>query len=160
MIVDGVNFMSNLFKGVISSLFAGITAYIFPVNNFLIVIAILFSLNFLFGWIAGIKSKESFSLKKAFGALQDLLIFFGLIITTFIIGNYMNVEENQILEFTSWLTWLVIYFYVANITKNVKQISPGNKAIDMLYWLINIEFVKNVRFLKDYLKTNRNEVEQ
>ncbi len=144
-------------KAFLGGMYAYLTSYFFPVNDFLQIIIGLFTINFAVGWYASKLNSEKFSLSKAFSAIKDLFIFFGLIVFVYIIGQYMKVEQVDTIQFISWLTWLIIYFYCVNITKNLKFIAPKNSVIGVLYWFLNIEFVKKIPFLQDYIKSKSNE---
>jgi len=148
----------SFIKGVFAFVMAGIANVLFPVQNFLIIIAVLFSLNFIFGFVASKKiDKESFHLQKALRGFRDLFFYFGIIVMAYIIGKYMSVKNDHEIEFISWLTWVMIYFYALNTVKNIHKIAPENRFFAFLYWFLNVEFVKKIPFIDKYFKSKEDE---
>ena len=52
-------------KFVICSVVSGVLSLLLPIKDFMIAMIIVFSLNYLFGWVAGMVHGESWSFKKS-----------------------------------------------------------------------------------------------
>ena len=71
----------------------------------------------------------------------------------------MHLDGQSIIDFTSWITWVVIYFYGTNILRNWKIIQPKNQVIAILYWVASVKFVEKIKYLSEYFKNKSNEKE-
>jgi hypothetical protein len=78
-----------------------------------------------------------------------------LIFLSFGIGKKMHMDDQSIIDFTSWITWVVIYFYTTNILRNWKIIQPKNQVIAILYWVASVKFVEKIKYLSEYFKSNK-----
>lgn len=149
--------ISSLLKGFWVFLITLITNFFSPIHDFLIVVFILFILNFLYGLISDIADGGEFSFKKAFQSIWYVVGFMLLLFLTFGIGKKMHLDDQSVLDFTSWITWVVIYFYGTNILRNWKNIQPKNQVIAVLYWIASVKFVEKIKYLSEYFKNNSNE---
>lgn len=128
------------------------TSFFSPIHDFLLVVFILFILNFLYGLISDICQGGEFSLKKAFQSIWYVVGFMLLLFLAFGIGKKMHIEDTSVINFTSWITWVVIYFYSINILRNWKTIQPKNEVVSFLYWVLSVKFVEKIKHLSEYLK--------
>lgn len=126
---------------------------VLSIQNFLAVILILATINIIYGWLADVVNEEEWSFRKALQAGCYLGGYFLLLILTNIIGSLMGVDN--INYYCSWITWVMIYFYSTNILRNWKIIQPNNKVISFLYWVATAKFIKNINYMEDYLKQNK-----
>lgn len=131
---------------------AAIAAYFSPIQNILLAVLCVLAVNFLMGLIAGVLvSKEPFSFRKAFYCFIEALVFFALIALIFFVGDKINNKEGA-LQCISGMTYALIYFYGVNIFKNLKRLLPSNKVIAFIYYVVSIEFVDKIPYLKEFLK--------
>jgi len=84
-----------------------------------------------------------------------LFFYMGILVFTYMIGDYMGAKLENQKEFISWLTWIVIYFYASSILESLKNFAPDNKVISFLNWVVNIEFVKEIKFLQKFFDQNK-----
>lgn len=154
-----VNFFENildaftdLVKGLWISLLALFTNFFSPIHDFLLVVFILFIFNFVYGLVEDVSNGNHFSLKKAFHSIWYVAGFMLLLFLSFGIGEKMHLEKDTIIDFTSWITWVVIYFYGTNILRNWKALQPRNQVIAFLYWVASVKFVEKIKYLGDYFK--------
>ena len=126
---------------------------VLSIQNFLAVILILATINIIYGWLADVINEKEWNFRKALQAGCYLGGYFILLILTNIIGSLMGVDN--INYYCSWITWVMIYFYSTNILRNWKIIQPNNKVISFLYWVATAKFIKNINYMEEYLKQNK-----
>ncbi len=127
-------------------LFSLLSSLTLPVNDFLIAIMILASLNIIMGAIADYR----WSFRKGFKAFIYLGGYLLLLILAVLLGRLMHLEESDIIAFTSWITWVMIWFYVVNILRNWGLRQPDNKVIKFLYWVVSFKVVEKIKFLQEF----------
>lgn len=140
----------QLLKGILAGIAAYLATIICPIENYLKVIIFLAVVNIIFGRIADI---EGWSFKKAFHAIVYLLIYMTLLCVTMVVGKMMNHQDIQMTEVTSYITWVMIYFYSVNILRNMHLRWPKDKTIFFLYWVISFKIVDNIKFMKEFKET-------
>lgn len=142
--------------GVFSSTFF----YFAPIHNLLLVLVFIFSANFIGGMITSIRLQdESFNFKKAWIAFKELVVFSVFLASAFFIGDKMDSQE-WINEFLSIITWVLIYFYTANIFKNLRRLFPNSKGIHFLWFVLNFEFAKRFSVLKEFQVHQKNKKDE
>jgi len=121
-----------------------------PISNLLICITTTFLLNFIIGIISGIViNNEKVNFKKAIKALLEYAVYLFIVMCLFFIGYFMC-DNTLIYTIIKTITWIVIYFYFANILKNFERLFPTTQTIKVLYYIFNLEFVKMFPFLKNF----------
>lgn len=145
----------SLLKGVWVFLVTLLTNFFQPIHDFLLVVFILFILNFLYGLLSDISRGVDFSLKKAFQSVWYVVGFMLLLFLSFAIGKKMHLEDSSVVDFTSWITWVVIYFYGTNILRNWKVIQPKNEVVSFLYWVLSVKFVEKIKHMGDYFRKDK-----
>lgn len=131
--------------------FSSMIFYFTPIHGLIIGLSISFFVSFAFGILAGILTQsEAVDLKKASRAFSELATYFVIIAALFVIGDKMK-DGGWIYEILSAITWGMIYFYVANWTKNMKRLCPNSRGVAFLHFVLGLEFIKRVPFLKDFV---------
>ena len=131
---------------ILGVLFSLITSIIIPIFNYEVAIMIFATLNIIMGAIADAQWK----FKKAFKAFIYLGGYLFLLILSSLAGLLMRVSEKNTLDFVSWITWVMIWFYAVNILKNWNLRQPENKVISFLYWVASFKIVEKIKFLKEF----------
>ncbi|MBK5720152.1 hypothetical protein JGH11_04625 [Dysgonomonas sp. Marseille-P4677] len=149
--------ISSVLKGIWVLIVTSFTSFFNPIHDFLLVVFVLFILNFLYGLISDLVQGSDFSLKKAFQSIWYVAGFMLLLFMTFGIGKKMHLEHQSVINFTSWITWVVIYFYGTNILRNWNIIQPKNQVVSLLYWVASVKFVEKIKYLNEYFKNKSNE---
>lgn len=129
--------------------FAAVLAYFQPIHSLLVAISALFVVNFVFGLITGITTNnERFCFRKAFACVGEASVFLVILSAIFFIGDHLHVQ-GQALQAISTVTYALIYFYVANILKNLNQLMPWSKTLAFLQRLVSFELLPKMnRFLE------------
>lgn len=144
----------SILKGSAASLLAYATAILYPIHDFYLVIAIMATINIIIGWKA---DSMKWSFKKAFSAIWYLIGYMALLAISLIVGRLMHLDENEVVKFTSWVTWVMIYFYSANILRNWNIWQPENRTIAFLYWVVTFKIVDKIKYLKEFNEKEKND---
>jgi hypothetical protein len=139
-------------RSYVSCTVAALIAYFHPVENILIAVMSVLFANFLLGIIsAKLVQHEKFDFKKGFMCFIEAFIFFALISFVFFVGDHIDKPEGA-LQCISAMTYVLIYFYGVNISKNLCRLMPENKVFKFIYWLISVEFINHIPYLRQFLK--------
>ncbi len=141
--------MDNLFdtvKAIICTTIASLATYLAPIHGSLIGILALLLANFLIGLVTGLAvERESFSFVKFKEAAIEAAFFLGLLSFTYYLGEH-NGNPKETVSCISAITYIIIYCYGINMLKNVRRWlisnSPFKMTIDMIYYILTIEFIK------------------
>lgn len=140
-----------VFVGVVLTMLS----YFEPVVNMIIAITIIFVCDIAFGIIAGKKlNKEHVSFKKGMSAIKVFGIYIFVITLLYAIGKLMNNTE-MMLYVVKTISWVTIYFYTTNLTKNLRRLYPKSQCIKFIYWFLSVEFLDNIPSLKKFLEKYR-----
>lgn len=122
-----------------------LSSVLMPVKGTLILLFISFIFNIVTGIITDVHvNKAKFDLKKAFNAITQLTFY----ATCAIFLNYGTSLINEVeigLIAVKWLTYIVVYFYLANIFKNARQVYPKSQAINFIYELLSTEIFDRLK---------------
>lgn len=135
---------------------AAILAYFAPIDSEFTVLVILFSANFIVGLLTDlIANGDGFKIKKAFRCILELTCFVCFIAAMYSIGKVKGAQDGTI-QCVSYVTWVVIWFYTCNVLRNLCALfstgSIPHKVFSLLYFVVSVEFIKNIPFLSNYLK--------
>jgi len=150
----------DIFKAIGYLLLGWLTSLVLffePIEKILLCITFTFIGNLVIGIITGRKLKnEKVNLKKFMKALFEYGIYLFIVMCLFVIGNFMN-DTSFIYTMIKTITWVVIYFYFANILKNFEKLLPTKKGVKILYYIFNLEFIKIFPFLSNYQDKDEND---
>ena len=133
-------------KWVVGVVFSFLSSLVMPIHDFLTAIMILATLNIIMGALAD----TYWSFKKAFKAFIYLGGYLLLLILSVLFGRLMHLVESDVVEFTSWITYVMIWFYTVNIFRNWNIRQPDNKVIAFLYWVVSFKIIEKIKFLKEF----------
>lgn len=146
-------------KTLLVGLLTGLAAYLHPLTGDMYSLMGVFVLNFLFGLLAGLlASGETFQFRKAWKCVSEATIFFVMVCAIYFIGEHKGNPDGA-LQCVSFVTYSIIYFYAVNILRNLRQLLPegsvGCKVVAWLHWVVSVEFVKRIPYLKEYLNIGK-----
>jgi hypothetical protein len=144
-----IDWVSDILKTTLSTVVSFILTLIFPIHDYFLVILILASVNIAMGLIA---DHGNWQFRKAFNAFIYLFGYLLLLLLTACIGLLMHVKLVKQEEFISWITWVMIYFYVTNILRNWHIRQPDNRVIAFLYWVLSFKIIDKIQILKEFFK--------
>jgi len=129
--------------------------YFEPVVNMIVAITIIFVCDIVFGIVAGKKlNKEHVSFKKGMSAIKVFGVYIFVITLLYAIGKLMS-DSTMMLYVVKTVSWVTIYFYVTNLTKNLRRLNPKSQCIKFIYWFLSVEFLDNIPSLKKFLEKYR-----
>jgi len=134
----------------LSGYFTAMLVYFLPIKDLTIAIAIAFIVNFAFGIIAGILTQhESINFKKALYAFCEVAVYLVILTCMFTLGEKLKGDE-WVYRGIYVLTCAWICFYLANWSKNLKRLFPTSRGINFFYFVLNLEFLKRIPYLKKF----------
>ena len=145
-------------KNAIAGIVMAVLAYLRPIEGELWSLFLIFSLNFVFGYLSGMIARgEDFSIRKAFRCIGEAAVFFVLCTAVYAIGRLKGQQEGS-LQCVSFITYTVIYFYATNVLRNLKQVfrrgtAPWGVAA-FLYYVMRFKFIERIPFLSEYMNVN------
>lgn len=146
--MDGLRFL-------FAAVAANIAGLLHPIKNDIYGLVLLFTLNFVMGMLADVCNRRSWSFKKAFCFFRDAAIYFGMILSIYLIGCCKG-EERAAVHCVSFMIYLAIYFYGTNILRNARMITGERstlfRILDFLYYLLSLRVLEKNACLKDYME--------
>lgn len=146
-------------KTIVVYVIGAIFTLLTPIHNFMVAMLVLFGINFLFGLVAAIVNKEEWSTKKALIFFLYVAIFLVIACSAFIIGHYMNNEE-QAIAVVKILCYLAVYIFGTNIFRNLRRIvSKGSawfKLFDLCYYVLSVKFIEKFSVVQKWQEERNN----
>ena len=143
------------FKFVICSIISGVMSLLFPIRDFMIAMVIVFSMNYIFGWVAGMVHGEKWSLKKSMVFFYHCTIFFVLTASLFITGHFLH-NDAETLGVVKALCGIAIWFYATNIARNWQAMlvegTTMYKVAGFVYYVLTLKMVDKIPYLGEYIK--------
>ena len=134
---------------------ANIAGLLLPIRNDIYGLVLLFTLNFVAGMLADVCNRREWSFRKAFRFFRDAAIYFGMILSIYMLGCLKG-EERAAVHCVSFMIYLAIYFYGTNILRNARLITGESsimfRILDFLYYLMSLRMLGQSAALKDYLE--------
>lgn len=146
-------------KNLLINVFFAIVAYLRPISGEINSLLFLFFINFVAGYLAAkLVQNEAFNIKKAFVCLVHATVFVVFVTAIFFYGQQKG-NEQEALQCISYVSLIILYAYSINILKNLKRIFPAttvpNKVFSILYYVLAVEFIKQIPYLKNYENANK-----
>lgn len=129
------------------AMWLGLLAVITSTLPALIALFVIWIVNFFMGLGADVDQGKSFSIDKAFNSIKQLILIGCLMLLVYGIPFMMKdiaISERGV----KYLTYVAVYFYLTNITKNGKQMWPKWRLIVFLHELLSTQIFFT---LKSYL---------
>jgi hypothetical protein len=130
-----------------------------PIHNFMVAMLILFGINFFFGVVAAVVNKEKWSHKKAMMFFVYMGIFLVISCAAFIIGHYLN-NEDQAVAVVKILCYLAVYIFGTNIFRNLRGIVTHEtvwfKLFDLCYYILSVQFIEKFPFVQKWQEERLN----
>ena len=146
-IIDWLTRKYDSIKPVMVALIAWMCSILSPIEGAIYVLSFAFALNFFLGLRESVKvEKNQFSLKKAFDSLIQLVVYLALIFLinkTFTQFGDLGAAQTG----TKWATYIVVYFYCTNITRNAALIWPKLEVFKFLYELLTTKIFDKLKEL-------------
>lgn len=124
-----------------------------PIFNYLYAIGAWSTFDIIAGLLA---DHGNWQKRKFLRAFLFLVIYFILILMAYWTGIMMKESEDSIRTFSSWISWVMIYYYIANTLRNLNSRFPDSKTIAFLYWVVTVKFISKINFLEDFYNSKQN----
>lgn len=152
--------MFDSVRAVFLAILFELLAYLKPLGDEIFILAMVFIVNFVAGYITDIAvNKGRFQFKKAWRCVTEITVFFLMAVVVFTFGEKKNWNEGA-LQCVSFLTYVITYFYSLNILKNLKHLfkthTIAHKVFSFLYYVMSVEFIKKIPFLVDFINLEGN----
>lgn len=153
----------NKLTTAIVALFFQILAYLYPLGNEIFILAMVFVANFFTGMSTDlVVNDSSFSFKKAWRCIKELTTFFALVCFVYTFGEKKGSPEGAV-QCVSFITYVVTWFYSQNILRNIRALfrkeTAAYRIIDFFYYIVSVEFVKNIKFLSTWIEVAEHQQE-
>lgn len=143
-------------NSLLGTVIASLVAYLSPIGNMVFCLTFVFILNFIVGLISSIRlDKEAFKLRKFLVCMLENMVYYVTVSSVFTIGEKMGNMDGA-LQCVSVITYSIIYFYTANLFRNLHKLFPNAKPIEFIYYVICFEFVKHIPYMENFLKRESN----
>lgn len=138
-------------KSVIILVFTSLMSIYSQLEDVYFFLFIAFLVNILAGIVADVNANgKQFKINKAFEAFKHFGFYVFLVYFIFCLG--VSIKDNNVRDIgVKWTTIIVAYFYLTNISRNVKLIFPNNEAIGFIYLILSTQIFSQ---LKSYLGIN------
>lgn len=134
---------------------ANVAGLLMPIKNDIYGLVLLFTLNFVIGMLADVCNHREWSFKKAFRFFRDAAIYFGMILSIYLLGCFKG-EERAAVHCVSFMIYLAIYFYGTNILRNARLITNDRstmfRILDFIYYLLSLRVLEQNTLLKDFVE--------
>ena len=144
------------FKYIMGSIVSGLLSLFFPIRDFMYAMLIVFVLNYVFGWIAGMTHGEHWDWKKSMVFFRHCALFFVMTAAVFVTGHFLHNEEETV-GVVKVLCGVAIWFYGTNIVRNWRQMLIEDttmwKVAGFIYYVLTLKMIDKIPYLSEYLKS-------
>lgn len=122
-----------------------------PIGATLLAVALAFLFDLLMGVIKSkILKQAKVSREGGKRALALFAVYIFLIVFLFTLGKLMK-DQFFTQDIVIIVSVVTIWFYVVNGFKNLSILFPQSKMLRFFVWVLNVEFVEKIGFLKRFL---------
>lgn len=147
--------MNNLteLKTLILTILGLLTSMFSPINDFMLAMLILLTLNFIFGIAADVVSGNGWSWKKA----AMFFVFTGGLFLTFAsmfaVGHFLHTPGEAALC-VKYACFIAVWVFGTNILRNWRSMlrkgTATYKFVDILLYVLTIQFVEKLPYVKKW----------
>ena len=131
-----------------------LSVYFEPVKFLLLLVTILFILDFITGVLKSRKVNKTWTLKskKLRWSFVKMLVYMGVMALTFAVCEMMSLSVDIALSVVKIEVWCIVYVEGLSIIENLLVLFPGDKFLKFLHYLLSVEFLKYIPALSNFLK--------
>lgn len=147
-----MNDIKALLIGVVSC----IITLLNPIRDYMTGMLIVFTFNYLVGWIADSVNGGKWSMKKTLSFGMQCFVFFGIIVFLFLIGHFMH-KQAEALVGVQYVCIIAVWAYLRNSFRNLRDhiLKKGSTMwliVDILYFIISFEMIEKLPSVKKYIE--------
>lgn len=118
------------------------------VRDFLIIVLLISTLNWLAGYIADVKQGKKYQHKKTMQAVKEMLVTSLILFFTAFTCTLLepSIDYKVIIKA---LTGIFVVIYARNITKNLRIIQPSNEFVKVLNAIAAAKYLKMKKTIKE-----------
>ncbi|MDR2286829.1 MAG: phage holin family protein [Prevotellaceae bacterium] len=148
----------NIVKYAVFVITLGMT-YFEPIHGLLLLVAILFTVDFVTGFIKSVKTTHAICVKskRLRWSAVKMCVYLSIMALTFFICRIMGIELDATLSVIKIEVWCIVYIEGLSIVENLQVIFPNDKFFSMIHELLAIEFLKYIPILSSFLKEKEDE---
>lgn len=150
-------------KGFLIAAASAVLSFFMPIGDFIVAMIMLFMVNFMFGLLADIVNGKGWDKRKANNFFLYCLVFFVVAVSIFIIGHLLHAHDEAV-QGVKYLCVVSVWFFGVNISRNWMQItrkgSTFHRIAYFMYYVLSMEFVTRIPFLKQFIEEKEQENEQ
>lgn len=132
--------------GLLASLFS-------PIEDFMVAMMILLTVNLAFGVASAWASGERWSWKKASMFFVFCFGLFGTFASMFAVGHFLH-QDSDAAMCVKYACFIAVWVFGTNILKNWrKMLKEGTatwKFVDILLYVLTVQFVEKLPFVKKW----------
>ena len=129
-----------------------IGAYFEPIELLVVLVLVLFSIDFITGIWKSLKAGDRVESRKLRWSLGKLLTYLLAMTLTFFACEVMGIEAGTAVSVVKVEVWFIVYVEGLSIVENGLVIRPGDKFLSFLHYLLSVEFLKAIPVLANYFK--------
>lgn len=153
----------NDIKAALIALVSGVIVMLNPIEDFVIGMLIVFTMNYLVGWMADAVTGGKWSWKKTLHFGMQCFVFFGIIVFLFVIGHFLHKNEEALVG-VQYICLIAAWAYCKNTLRNLKDhvVIKGSTmatVVDILYYIISFELLEKLPMVKSYLEKKKEDGE-
>lgn len=129
-------------------------AYLEPIKLLIILVILLFCLDFVTGVWKSVKVNRSWKIKskRLRWSFVKMFVYLALIAFSFMICEFMRLSPETAISVSKIEVWAIIYVEGLSIVENLLVIFPGDKFLRFLHYLLSVEFLKFIPVFSRFLK--------
>ena len=125
-----------------------VLAVVSDVKDFIFLVVIVTSINWLVGYMAGRKKGEKYQHKKTMQAVKELFLTSAVLFFVALTCSMLEPTIDYTLIIKT-LTGIFLIIYARNITRNLRIIQPSNEFIRVLNSIANSKYFQMKKKIKD-----------
>lgn len=147
--------MSNLteLKTIAITVFGLLASMFSPIQDFMVAMMILLTVNLLFGIASAVVSGERWSWKKACMFFVFCGGLFFCFASMFAVGHFLH-QDAEAAMCVKYACFIAVWVFGTNILKNwrrmLKEGTATYKFVDILIYVLSVQFVEKLPFVKKW----------
>jgi|GEM_PF-3032895 len=143
-------------RAFISVLGGALLSIFYPIFNPMILLAICFAFDLVFGIVADRVMNGAGPNFSKFLRATMFLLFYISTIALIHLACYLQKDVEQGALVVKTVTYACTYFYLCNIFKNLHFSFPANRFFAFMYYVLSLDVItKRVPFLWDFLNSEK-----
>jgi phage-related holin len=129
-------------------------AYFEPIRLLVVLVVMLFCLDFATGVWKSVKINRSWEIKskRLRWSFVKMVVYLSLIALSFVTCGFMQLRVDTAISVAKIEVWAIVYVEGLSIVENLLVIYPKDKFLRFLHYLLSVEFLKFIPIFGKFLK--------